>query len=363
MVNDTEWNFSSSVRFDVSIVILCYKRENFILDAVSSVKTSQSDQFKAEIVVVKSFHNPSIEKKLSELNVKVVHDDSAIIGMRFVEALKITRGEIIFLLDDDDIFFPEKIKTHMKIYNKYSQIDYIANGYDTINSKGNKVKTIIRKRSRVLRSLQSDEILIERGSNIYDIIYAVKALDMGFNSSRVSFRRSAIMPYIEYLSNIEINLDTGLFFIAFYFFRGILDIKDVLTGYRIHSQNISVRDQRNDLDYSKLDGIIRYAKINESFYRYSRLNLQEKNSDLKFKYYCLSTENTAALFLSLVKREKLKAIAENLTRQIIYSIKCSAIRFFYRTILLSIFITLVGLTSAGLLRKITLKLGVIPNLA
>ena len=359
----TDSNLASPIRCDISIVILCYKRENFILDSVSSVKKNESDKFRSEIVVVKSFNNPSIEKKLSELNVKVVHYDSAIIGMRFGEAIKITRGQIIFLLDDDDIFLPRKIQTHMTLYNRYSQIDYIANGYDTIDSDGNKVKTIIRKRSRVLRSLQRDEILIDRGSNICDIICAVKALDMGFNSSRVSFRRSALMPYLEYLRNIEINLDTGLFFIAFYFFRGILDIKDVLTGYRIHSQNISARYQRNDLNFGKLDGIIRYAKRTESFYRYSRLNLEEKISDLKFKYYCLSTEKTAALFLSLFKQEKLKAIAENLAEQIIYSIKCRAIRFFYRTILLSVFITLVGLTSTGLLRKITLKLGVIPNLA
>ena len=97
---------------------------------------------------------------------------------------------------------------------------------------------------------------------------------MGFNSNKVSFRRSAIMPFLEYLRNIEINLDTGLFFVAFYFFfRGILDIKDVLTGYRIHSQNTSDRDQNNDLNYDKLDGIIRYAMITESFYRYSRSNL------------------------------------------------------------------------------------------
>jgi glycosyltransferase involved in cell wall biosynthesis len=363
LVNDTELNFSSPVRVDISIIILCYNRENFILDAVCSVKNSQSDQFKAEIVVVKSFHNASIEKKLSELNVEVVHDDSAIIGMRFDEALKIAQGEIIFLLDDDDIFFPGKIQTHMKLYNKYNNIDYIANGYNTIGPDGNKVKANIRKRTRILRSLQGDELLIERGSNLCDIICAVKALDMGFNSSRISFRRSSIMPYLEYLRNVEINLDTGLFFIAFYFFRGILDVKDVLTGYRIHSQNISARDQKNDLNFGKLDGIIRYAKITESFYRYSRLALQEKISDLKFKYYCLSTENTAALFLSLVKQEKLKAIAENLARQIIYSIKCRAIRFFYRTTLLSIFITLVGLTSPRLLRKITVKLGVIPNLA
>ncbi len=363
MVNGTDLNFASPVGFDVSIVILCYKRDNFILDAVSSVKNSESDQFRTEIVVVKSFHNPSIEKNLSELNVKVVHNDSAIIGIRFGEALKITRGEIIFLLDDDDIFFQGKIQTHMTLYKKYSQIDYIANGYDTIDSDGNKVKANIRKRSRSLRSLQSDELLFERGSNLCDIIYAIKALDMGFNSSRVSFRRSAIMPYLEYLRNIEINLDTGLFFVAFYFLRGILDIKDVLTSYRIHPQNISARDQSKDLNYGKLDGIIRYAMITESFYRYSRLNLHGKINDLKFGYYCLSTENTAALFISLVKREKLKSIAENLFRQIFYSIKCRDIRFFYRTILLSIFITLVGLTSTGLLRKITLKLGVIPNLA
>jgi hypothetical protein len=68
--------------------------------------------------------------------------------------------------------------------------------------------------------------------------------------------------------------------------------------------------------------------ITESFYRYSRSNLQGKISDLKFKYYCLPTENTTALFISLVKREKLKTRAENLSRQIIYSIKCRAIRFF-----------------------------------
>ena len=123
-----------------------------------------------------------------------------------------------YLLLDDDNFFQGKIQTHMTLYNKYSQIDYIANGYDKIGSDGNKVKANIRKRSRILRSLQSDELLFDRGYNICDIIYAIKALDIGFNSSRVSFRRPAITPFLAYLRNIEINMDTGLFFVAFYFF-------------------------------------------------------------------------------------------------------------------------------------------------
>ena len=353
----------SAFNYSVSVIVLCYKRENFIVSAVRSIIESNVTNEELEIIVVKSFNNPVIEKKLKELNSKVIHVDSGLLGTRFSEGIRISTGDIVFLLDDDDIFLSGKIESHLNIYNKYKNVNYIINGYTTIDADGNDKQLVIRKRSRYLRSLREDNLFLNGPNEPYDIVYAMKGLDMGFNSSRVSFRRLLVIPYLEYLSKIEISLDAGLFFIAFYFFKGIFDLKMELTGYRIHSENISTGRSEKRPDLEALQRVLRYAMITEFFYSLSRKCLAAKVTDKLFKEYCLSSEKTVSLYVSLIHHDSFRIVISKLIGQIKHSLKCKHLRLLYMAIILSIMITLAGFVSSKIVKKITLILGVIPNLA
>lgn len=347
----------------VTVIILCYKRESFVLEAVNSVLNNGYPDNYLEVIVVKAFDNPALEESLKKMKCLIIHSDSRYIGHGFCSALNMSTGEIVFLLDDDDLFLPGKIETHLSMYKKFTEVRYIINGYEIIDSSGKPIKSNIRRKSRHLRD-ESEELLFIKGQNVpYGISYLSKGLGVDFNSSRVSFQKSDIMPYLDYLRNINIHLDTALFFVAYYLCGGILDIKRALTGYRVHSENISTSLAYEKKTDDKIDGIIRYATLTKNFYRYSRELLGMHIKDVKFTYYCLSIEKTVTLFLLLIKRNKIKFIFTTLGQQIIYSVKCRNIRLYYRSILLSIFITILGLHSNRLIRKITLKLGVIPNMA
>jgi glycosyltransferase involved in cell wall biosynthesis len=355
----------SSVKKKVpaTVIILCYKRESFILEAVKSVVNNGYPVEDLEIIVVKAFDNPALEDALREMNCLIIHSDTQYIGHSFSSALSTSTGEIVFLLDDDDTFLPGKISTHLSMYEKFPDVEYIINGYEIIDSSGNPLRSDIRRKSRHLRDMYREFLLIKSDGIPNDISYLSKGLGIDFNSSRVSFRRSAIMPYLDYLQNINIHLDTGLFFVVYYFQGGILDIKHSLTGYRVHSENMSTRLASDKKTDSKMSGIIRYAALTQNFYRYSREHLGIHVKDPKFTNYCLSTEKTVNLFLLLISRGKPRSVLTALGQQVIYSIKCRNLRLYYRTILLSFIITILGLASNRFLEAITLKYGVIPNLA
>jgi glycosyltransferase involved in cell wall biosynthesis len=363
LVNNDKEVIQSNFSHSVSVIVLCYKRENFIVSAVRSIIESNVSNKDIEIIVVKAFNNPVIEKKLTELNSKVIHVDSSLVGARFSEALRICTSDIVFLLDDDDVFFPGKIESHLNVYSKFSNVNYIINGYKTIDAVGKNKQSVIRKKSRYLRSVQEENLFISGSNEPYDIVYAMKGLDMGFNSSRVSFRRLSVIPYLDYLSKLEISLDAGLFFIAFYFLKGILDMKKELTGYRIHSENISTRPSEKTPDIEVLQQVLRYAMITEFFYRLSREALVDKVNDKRFEEYCLSTEKTVSLYVSLIHHDPFNIVTRKLIDQIVHSLRCRHLRLFYRANILSVMITLAGLISSKIVTKITLILGVIPNLA
>lgn len=350
------------LKLTASIIVLAYKRTSFIMDAVKSVSSNGLIESKLEVIVAKSFIDTEIENALIGLNCKVIHFDSHIIGRRFLEAMKVATGEIIFLLDDDDIFLQNKIQCHLEFYEKYPEVNYIENGFIPIDVTGQQLTTSIRKRARSIRASENDVLILSGPYNPFDIVYANIGLGMGFNSSRVSFRRKAILPYIDYLANIEINLDTGLFFVAFYFLDKIIDDKRELTGYRIHSSNISSHSVNQRKPSETIDAVMKYASFTDSFYRQTIEYFDPLIKDPLFVSFCRSFEETTSLYLSIMRRSNRRSIAINLIAQIKSSLNCHRIRFFYRSILMSSLIAILGLLSTKFVEKITVLLGITPNL-
>lgn len=119
----------------VSVCIACYNGTKYIREQIESILPQLS--FNDEIVIsddgsrdntisiIKSFQDKRIKVLFNDTNHGFVHN--------FENALENSKGDIIFLSDQDDIWKPNKVQVVLKSLNKY---DLVVHDADLIDGNG-----------------------------------------------------------------------------------------------------------------------------------------------------------------------------------------------------------------------------------
>ena len=254
-----------------SALIVCYKRKNYILEAVKSIINQDYRQESVEIVVVKAFLDEYIDKELNNYNVKSIFCDSPSNGKAISIGLRSCRNEIICLLDDDDIFTKSKFLEISKIFEKNPEIELSINSYFMINKSGNEI--IENRFAENIDDDIPDAINLEK-CNLTNKKF--RKFDIFFNTSRYSLRNRDLVKLSEYLINIYYGVDHAI--VMFYIFESMkfAVTNKKLTAYRIHEQNISrIKPYSKSFDKlkSQLDKEIDSLRNIQSF---------RKNRDIAF---------------------------------------------------------------------------------
>lgn len=99
----------------VSIIIPTYNGANFLGEAIQSVLNQTYPHF--ELIVVNDAspdHTDEVVKKFNDPRLKyIVHPENRGSDPARITGLNASTGEIIALLDQDDLFHPEKLETHV----------------------------------------------------------------------------------------------------------------------------------------------------------------------------------------------------------------------------------------------------------
>lgn len=228
-----------SLRF--SIVIMAYKRKTYLLEAVGSALNQNYPKNGFEIVVVKAFHDEVIDTFLRDLGVITVFSDTEFYGTSLAEALFVCSGDIICLLDDDDLFTPDKLSKISEVYLSNSELAVAVNSYDVINCRGEIIETDFGLSER---TLQKDKGLVIWEYPSYDLDFMIVDLNMLFNSSRISFDRSLLPSVISISRNISFMVDILFVLLGIVERKKIASLPQVLTHYRMHEENISLISNR-----------------------------------------------------------------------------------------------------------------------
>ena len=99
----------SEVAPKISVVITAYNRREFVKDALKSVLNQKLDRQDYEVILVKNFADESIDNFANSNGVKLVFSDETNLGRMCLRGLNNSSGEIVSLLDDDDVFHPYKL--------------------------------------------------------------------------------------------------------------------------------------------------------------------------------------------------------------------------------------------------------------
>lgn len=228
----------------LSAIILAYHtRTEYFEKAVESVFSQDYSQEPFEMILVKDFKS-QCDLDLEKSGVRIIYSDPRdSIGKQMVLGVKESRGEIVCFLEDDDLWKQEKLKSVHERFVKNSELDYYHNSFTVIDKDGGTTKTNYRHNE--IRRLKRRRSVYCSSLNQFE--YS-RLLSLGayFNPSCISVRKGLLLSFFNQLAEINGAQDFFLFVLAVIGDRGILVDDQILTSYRVHSNNSSVGGDPND---------------------------------------------------------------------------------------------------------------------
>ena len=112
-----------------SIIITVYKRTTFLRECVLSVLSQKGmDRNDLEIIIVSNTNVSSYDLSVDQ----IIYTEDRSIGKKLLLGINASHSEILFLLEDDDYFFPKKIKTILPFFTD-ANVGYVHNNVEVAN--------------------------------------------------------------------------------------------------------------------------------------------------------------------------------------------------------------------------------------
>jgi glycosyltransferase involved in cell wall biosynthesis len=228
---------------DVSVIVLAYNRDRFVMDAVNSVLNQTLPMNRYEIIVVTNL--ASVERMVGGLVDRVVRHDDARGG--YARGVEVSNGELVAFLDDDDMFASGKLEHVVGVFGKDKSLGFYHHNVAFIDVSGiffyddaiaEYWRTKVFNERVYAKTLEEKEKLVEYlitevhrfRKDLRDPFYW-----LGFNSSSIVVRRDLAMKYLDALGRMYIAQDNLHFIEALLSNYAVMHEPIELTNYRLHS--------------------------------------------------------------------------------------------------------------------------------
>ena len=219
----------------ITVIITSHNRKEFLIQAVNSVLNQNLIDEKCEIIVVKNFIDSQIDIFLHDNNVLTLFSDSSDLGSKIEYSLKYVNGEIIYFLDDDDTFEPDKIHIITNFFLKNPELYYVHNNQNLMNDKG-----IILIDKRTNCKTNDFNILDLNEASKQGIIRIILKKKLTFNLSSISIRKESLPEFKNLLSVVTLRTDFASLVSIIEDNKKLIGYTNFpFTNYRIHETNLS----------------------------------------------------------------------------------------------------------------------------
>jgi hypothetical protein len=208
-----------------SVIVIDYKRKKYILDALQSIKNQKGINLNdIEVIVVKYYQDEKIDNYIKENfpNHKIINldpdDPDHYVGRTFSEGIKAASNNLIFLLEDDDMFTENKISRIFEIVKKIKNYDeyMIFHKFIVTDESLKKLEYIERKDGSIVLNINN------------------RIITLKYNNSSIILYVKDKNKLIDYLRKICYVVDQAL---VCYFNKRIIKIDEPLTYVRRHIEN------------------------------------------------------------------------------------------------------------------------------
>jgi len=196
-----------------SVIVMDYLRKKYILDALQSIKNQKGiDLNDIEVIVVKYYQDEKIDNYIKENfpNHKIINLDpngpDRYCGSELAIGIKEASNNLIFILDDDDMFTENKISRILEVVKNIKYDEYLI---------FHKIMIIQDDKEKPLKK---------------------QKYTIGINNSSIILNIKDKNKLIDYLKKIYYVLDIGL---LCYFNKRVIKLDEPLTYYRRHEENLT----------------------------------------------------------------------------------------------------------------------------
>ncbi|WP_413161550.1 glycosyltransferase [Capilliphycus salinus ALCB114379] len=133
---------STVIRPQVSVIIPAYNGSRFISQAVESV-LSQTD-CDCEVIVVDDGSTDNTANILQQFSdrIRYFYQNNQGVASARNRGIQEAKGELIALLDQDDIFLPNKLAEQMACFKRFPKVGFVNSGWRLIDRDGNNISEI-----------------------------------------------------------------------------------------------------------------------------------------------------------------------------------------------------------------------------
>jgi len=211
----------------ISVIIPVYNRTQYVGEAINSVQNQMLSRDKYEIIVVSNVDLPERE------GVKIIKSKERWLGSKIAEGIEEAKGEVICLLEDDDLFLNNKLETVYKIFKEHPKLGLFKNPMLRVKYS--------REEQSSYKSLPPSpmpKIPIYISNSVLNKQFIKEALryEACFYNSTLCFRKNPLLNDIEFLHKVKIVVDMfiGLYFLSRY---DIMIHNSPLSIYRVTGLN------------------------------------------------------------------------------------------------------------------------------
>ncbi len=197
-----------------SVIITAYNRRQFLPEAIRSALAQTVPPSEREILVVTNFEDTAADALVRENGLRSMRLDVPEPSPKLWAALAETKGELVALLDDDDVWEPDKLRIAAEYFSQHPRLGYFAHRQSLIDESGLPPPPGYRGNPEWERSQRFRGPLYHaRESDSPDALARLREANPGNNSSLV-VRRDLLLAVGEYLREVRFSIDSFLFYAA-----------------------------------------------------------------------------------------------------------------------------------------------------
>jgi len=260
---------------NVSVIVTAFDRRRYLNYALSSIPNNSH----IETILVTNLEEEVI--KNSENKIIYIYNEGKTYGRMLREGIEASKNDLIFFLEDDDIFSENKIKYIKKQFDSVKNLAYYHNSHFKIDEFGNNIGNEFKKERIFFSSFKSNRELKK-----------VMNRNVDHNLSSIVINKEYINKNdLVTLDKINLSVDTYIFSILLKSEVILIDDNLRLTGYRIHNStsNPDIQDSSYNpyriLHYLYYEDYKTSGSITENKYLKSFLNCKSLTEKLYYLQY------------------------------------------------------------------------------
>ncbi len=118
----------------VSVIIPTYNREELLCETINSVLAQTFTDF--EIIVIDDGSTDNTEQRVSQFGdrIRYLKQENRGVNAARNRAMSLSKGEYIALLDDDDLWKPNKLALQVDILDRFQDLAYVYSNFSIYKS-------------------------------------------------------------------------------------------------------------------------------------------------------------------------------------------------------------------------------------